>query len=150
MTVEAPATATAERRHWMGVLAKAQPAEIAAAHAALGPRPAHRFARPPETGLALLRGRIGGRGAAFNFGEATMTRCVVELADEGPMGFGYVMGRDAAHAERAALFDALLQRGDEAAARQIEHLAEAQAARRRLQAAQTASSKVDFLTMVRE
>jgi len=140
----------AERQRWMGVLAKAAAAELASAYAALGPQPPANFVRPPETGLALLRGRIGGRGTAFNFGEATVTRCVVRLDDSGPMGFGYVMGRDKRQAEQAALFDALLQRGHRAAQAQVEQLAAAQAARAAQQAANAATSKVDFFTMVRE
>ena len=141
---------TADRQRWMGVLAKAAAEELAAAYAALGPQPAANFVRPPETGLALLRGRIGGRGAAFNFGEATVTRCVVRFDDRGPMGFGYVMGRDKRRAEQAAMFDALLQRGHAAAQAQVENLAAAQAARAARQAANAATSKVDFFTMVRE
>ena len=36
--------------------------------------------RGPETGLVMLRGRVGGGGAPFNFGEATVTRATVRLA----------------------------------------------------------------------
>ena len=156
MTVSVPQAAAepanAARQRWMRVLAKAQPGELAEACAALGAMPRAQFVRPPETGLALLRGRIGGRGAAFNFGEATVTRCVVRLEGDatGPMGFGYVMGRDKNRAEQAALLDALLQRGNAAAARQIDKLEAAQAARVAAQAAQAATSKVDFFTLVRE
>jgi alpha-D-ribose 1-methylphosphonate 5-triphosphate synthase subunit PhnG len=144
--------ANAARQRWMRVLAKALPEELAAACAELGQMPRAQFVRPPETGLALLRGRIGGRGAPFNFGEATVTRCVVRLAGDetGPMGFGYVMGRDKSRAEQAALLDALLQRGNEAAARQIDRLEAAHAARISVQAAHAATSKVDFFTLVRE
>jgi alpha-D-ribose 1-methylphosphonate 5-triphosphate synthase subunit PhnG len=150
MTDLTPTAVPDERLRWMGVLAKAAATELAAAYAALGPQPAANFVRPPETGLALLRGRIGGRGAAFNFGEATVTRCVVRFDDKGPMGFGYVMGRDKQQAEHAAMFDALLQRGHDAAHRQVASLAAMQAARIARQAAHAATSKVDFFTMVRE
>ena len=152
MTVSVPESENAARQRWMRVLAKALPDEVAAACTALGQMPHVQFVRPPETGLALLRGRIGGRGAPFNFGEATVTRCVVRLADDeaGPMGFGYVMGRDKNRAEQAALFDALLQRGNAEAARQIDKLEAAQTARVAAQAAQAATSKVDFFTLVRE
>ena len=145
-------TANAARQRWMRVLAKALPGELAAACAALGQMPRAAFVRPPETGLALLRGRIGGRGSPFNFGEATITRCVVRLAGDaaGPMGFGYVMGRDKNRAEQAALLDALLQRGNAEASRQIDRLEAAQAARVAAQAAHAATSKVDFFTLVRE
>lgn len=151
-TQAAPAPATVSRQRWMRVLAKALPQELAAAVQALESHVGVEFVRPPETGLALLRGRIGGRGLAFNFGETTVTRCVVRLDGDakGPMGFGYVMGRDKTRAEHAALFDALLQRGHAAAAHQIDRLETAQVARAAVQAANTATSKVDFFTLVRE
>ena len=54
----------------------------------------------------MLRGRIGGDGAPFNFGEATVSRCAVRLAT-GETGFGYVLGRDHEKARLIALCDAL-------------------------------------------
>ena len=56
----------------------------------------------------MVRGRAGATGAPFNLGEMTVTRCSVRLSD-GEVGHGYVHGRDKAHAERAALIDALMQ-----------------------------------------
>ena len=64
--------------------------------------------RPPETGLVMLRGRMGGTGGAFNLGEATVTRCAVRTA-KGHEGHAYVMGRNHGHAKIAAVCDALLQ-----------------------------------------
>ena len=58
----------------------------------------------------MLRGRMGGTGAPFNMGEMTVTRCALKLAT-GEVGHAYVQGRDKAHAERAALVDALMQTG---------------------------------------
>ncbi len=83
------------------------PTEIAARLAALGP-PAHVELRPVETGLVMLQGRIGGDGAPFNFGEATVTRAAVRIAS-GEVGFSYVLGRDHDKARLAALCDALWQ-----------------------------------------
>ncbi len=56
----------------------------------------------------MLRGRIGGDGAPFNVGEATVTRAAVQLAS-GETGFGYVLGRDREKARLVALCDALWQ-----------------------------------------
>ena len=56
----------------------------------------------------MVRGRIGGDGAPFNVGEATVTRAAVRLAS-GEIGFGYVLGRDHEKARLIALCDALLQ-----------------------------------------
>ena len=99
----------------------------------------------------MVRGRMGGDGAPFNLGEATVTRCAVQLAT-GEIGFGYVLGRDRDKARLAALCDALWQRADKRAAvernvlaplrvRQQERLARSRE--------DTAATKVDFFTLVR-
>jgi len=56
----------------------------------------------------MVRGRIGGDGAPFNLGEATVSRAAVRLAT-GEVGFGYVLGRDRQKARMIALCDALVQ-----------------------------------------
>ncbi len=107
--------------------------------------------RPPETGLVMLRGRIGGTGAPFNLGEATVTRCAVRVKD-GFEGHGYVMGRNAAHANAAAICDALLQDANHQASvdeQVIQPLSRLLAERRRISAAKAAATKVDFFTLVR-
>jgi len=109
----------------------------------------HHILRGPEVGLVMLRGRMGGGGAAFNFGEATVTRCTVKLAD-GTEGHAYVMGRNGDHAKRAALCDALLQTQEAERLRFV--LAKLEAAhseQRASNAAKTAATKVDFFTLVR-
>ncbi|MFN3546721.1 MAG: phosphonate C-P lyase system protein PhnG [Mesorhizobium sp.] len=107
--------------------------------------------RGPETGLVTLRGRMGGGGAPFNFGEATVTRATVRLAT-GEIGHAYALGRDREKARISATIDALWQRADMRAAveeRIIAPLtaraAKADAQRR----AETAATRVDFFTMVR-
>ncbi|WP_252492084.1 phosphonate C-P lyase system protein PhnG, partial [Escherichia coli] len=67
--------------------------------------PAHEALREPENGLVMVRGRIGGDGAPFNLGEATVSRAAVRLAT-GEVGFGYTLGRDLAKARMIALCDA--------------------------------------------
>jgi len=64
--------------------------------------------RPPEVGLVMLQGRTGGDGPAFNVGEATVTRAVVQLAS-GETGYGYVLGSATARARLAAVVDAVGQ-----------------------------------------
>jgi alpha-D-ribose 1-methylphosphonate 5-triphosphate synthase subunit PhnG len=139
------------RRRWMSVLAKARDEEMARAWAGLGERPAYRMVRGPETGLVMVRGRAGGTGARFNLGEMTVTRCTVVLAD-GTVGHAWVGGRDRRHAEMAAVLDALLQDPERRAAlepRVIAPLERQQAERRRAAAARSASTRVEFFTMVR-
>ena len=139
------------RRAAMAVVAQAATEEIAAGLAALGPTPAYDAVRPAETGLVMVRGRIGGDGAPFNLGEATVTRCAVQLAS-GEIGFGYVLGGDPDKARLAALCDALWQRADHRAAVERTVLAPLRA-RQQARLAQsredTAATKVDFFTLVR-
>lgn len=107
--------------------------------------------RGPETGLVALRGRMGGGGAAFNFGEATVTRATVKLPT-GEVGHAYALGREKTKVRIAAVIDALRQRPEFEAAIEEKILAPlrdrrsaADAARR----AETAATRVDFFTMVR-
>src|SRR5262249_43560801 len=99
------------RRAAMAVLAEGTTAEIARLLAGIGPLPTHREIRKAESGLVMVRGRIGGDGAPFNFGEATVSRSAVQLAT-GEIGFGYVLGRDQAKAQLIAYCDALMQRDE--------------------------------------
>jgi alpha-D-ribose 1-methylphosphonate 5-triphosphate synthase subunit PhnG len=69
------------------------------------------FLRKPETGLIMARGRMGGSGAPFNFGEVTVTRCSVTIQG-GETGHATIMGRDKEKARLAALADALWQDAD--------------------------------------
>ena len=141
----------AARRRWMSVLAQATGAEIERAWQALPERPEYRMVRRPEVGLVMVRGRAGGSGAPFNLGEMTVTRCTVDLPS-GMAGHGYVAGRNARHAELAAVFDALLQdpllttRLEEAV---IAPLEAGQRERRRQMAARSAPTRVEFFTLVR-
>ncbi len=157
---EATATETVEdRQAWMAVTATADPAALAAALDGvlqrLPPLSVGRL-RPPETGMVMVQGRIGGSGAPFNLSEMTVTRCAVQLAgSDGATvtGVAYVAGRRADHAERAALVDALMQdpahRGPVRAA-VIGPLAAARAAAEAEAAAEAAATKVEFTTVARE
>jgi alpha-D-ribose 1-methylphosphonate 5-triphosphate synthase subunit PhnG len=107
--------------------------------------------RAPETGLVMLRGRVGGDGAAFNLGEATVTRAAVQIAS-GEVGIAYVLGRDQKKARLSAVCDALWQskRYRDALERCV--LAPVRMrvdAERNHQRAQTAATRVDFFTLVR-
>lgn len=135
------------RQTWMGLLARAEPARLAAL---LPDLPPHSFARPPEIGTVMVRGRAGGTGAPFNLGEMTVTRCALRL-DGGAIGHAYVQGRDKIHATRAAVVDALMQgpRADTIRDGVLTPLADAEADRRKTRAEKAAATKVEFFTMVR-
>lgn len=140
-----------KRRAAMAVLAESNAAEIAQLLELLEPLPAYEDLRTPENGLVMIRGRIGGDGARFNLGEATVSRAVVRLAS-GEMGFGYVLGRDRAKARLIALCDALVQTQAYAAAVESKVIAPLRArleTQRDARAKQVAATKVDFFTLVR-
>jgi len=144
-------TQTDERRRWMAVLAKAEPAELARLWEALPDKPAWRRLRAPESGMVMVRGRAGGTGQPFNLGEMTVTRCAVQVAD-GAAGHGYVGGTDRRHAELAAVVDALMQdpaRADAVERAIVAPLAAAREEARRRAAAKVAATQVEFFTLVR-
>jgi alpha-D-ribose 1-methylphosphonate 5-triphosphate synthase subunit PhnG len=142
---------TARRREAWRVLAKAPAAAIAESVATLESVPSHQVLRGGESGLVMLRGRIGGDGAPFNLGEATVSRAAVKLTD-GPVGYGYVLGRDREKARLIALCDALLQWEPTAGFVEDQVLAPLRQAietQRSIVAEQTAATRVEFFTMVR-
>jgi alpha-D-ribose 1-methylphosphonate 5-triphosphate synthase subunit PhnG len=139
------------RRTWMAVLARSTTAELEAGWAALPLRPAYRLLRPAESGLTMIRARAGGDGSSFNLGEASITRCTLKT-DTGHTGVAYVLGRDRRHAELAAAFDALMQ--DPRTRKSVQEGIVAKIARRLAAECDTrsrksASTRVDFYTLVR-
>jgi len=137
------------RQRWMAVLARASAADLAPFESDLRDC-AYQLIRPAEIGMTLVRGRMGGTGAPFNLGEMSVTRCVVRLAD-GSTGYSYRAGRDKRQAELAALADAHLQGPQQSRwlAELIEPLAVAQARRAAQKAAETATTRVEFFTLLR-
>ncbi|MEQ1941714.1 phosphonate C-P lyase system protein PhnG [Mesorhizobium sp. VNQ89] len=107
--------------------------------------------RGPETGLVTVRGRIGGGGAPFNTGEATVTRATVQLPS-GQVGHAYALGRDREKVRLAAVLDAAWCTPETRAAVEqkiVAPLVRMQAERDAKRHAETAATKVDFFTMVR-
>ena len=140
----------AQRKAAMTVLAHSAAADIASRLRVIAVPP-HEELREPENGLVMVRGRIGGDGAPFNLGEATVSRAAVRLAT-GEVGFGYTLGRDRQKARMIALCDALVQSNEFADAVEADVLAPLRAALISTQdrrAAETAATRVDFYTLVR-
>lgn len=141
---------SAARRRSMELFAKATLPELQGAWEALAEKPEVSSVRGPETGLVMVRGRIGGGGAPFNLGEATVSRATVRLED-GLVGHGQALGTDLRKVRLAAIFDALMQRAVPAPV--VTDLLEAVEARiagedgRKTR--QAAATRVDFFTMVR-
>ena len=106
--------------------------------------------RGPETGLIMIRGRMGGTGSLFNMGEATVTRATVRLAT-GAIGHGQRLGGDKTAARLSAILDAMGEMPAHRMAVDVfcnEIAARIEAEDAKL-SAETAATRVDFFTMVR-
>jgi alpha-D-ribose 1-methylphosphonate 5-triphosphate synthase subunit PhnG len=137
------------RQAAMGVCARATAEELRAALERVGPPEGAEDMRAPELGLVMARGRIGGTGAPFNVGEASVTRAAIRLPS-GEIGVSYQLGRDRAKARAAAMLDALWQtaRRNEVEAA-LDPIRARIAENRILKDRRAAATKVDFFTMVR-
>ncbi|APO73054.1 phosphonate metabolism protein PhnG [Rhizobium etli 8C-3] len=140
-----------ERKRVADLLARAERNELVEAFEAITDKPAVQPVRGPETGLVMVRGRIGGGGASFNLGEVTVTRATMKLGS-GAVGHAQALGTDREKARLAAIFDALWQ--DDAMKDFVEErlllpIAARIAGVDRRKADETAATRVDFFTMVR-
>lgn len=139
------------RRAAMSLLVGADARALAQRVATLGDLPAHDNVRQPESGLVMVRGRIGGDGAPFNLGEASVSRAAVRLAS-GELGFGYTLGRDTEKARLIALCDALIQSERYRGAVEDRVLSPVRTERdtqEKLSRERTAATRVEFFTLVR-
>lgn len=144
-------TAGNARQERLSALSSANGAELLELWGRLGIDPACEMVRGPETGLVALRGRIGGGGDPFNFGEATVTRATVRL-ENGSVGHSVALGRDRRKAKLIAILDALAQDPEMESkidSEIVRPLQDSLAARDAARRAETAATKVDFFTMVR-
>lgn len=148
--VHRQAAAHTPRQRWMSILAQATADEIATVWTSLTAVPEYLCLRPPEIGLVMMQGRVGGDGEPFNLGEITVTRCSVRLSDDG-IGHAWIAGRNKIHAERAAVLDALMQQPASAAELHplIDRIAARQQDDRQTVARKAAATRVEFFTMVR-
>lgn len=140
-----------DRARRMAVMAHAETAELINRWKKLDLDPEFEMVRGPEQGLVALRGRIGGGGAPFNFGEATATRATVKLAN-GNVGHAMTLGRSDVKAKLAAVIDALALDAENAEAIETTIIAPLEAEdfrHRTLRREQTEATRVDFFTMVR-
>jgi alpha-D-ribose 1-methylphosphonate 5-triphosphate synthase subunit PhnG len=140
----------AQRKAAMSVLAHSDAAGIACHLDAIA-LPPYENLREPENGLVMVRGGIGGDGAPFNLGEATVSRAAVRLST-GEVGFGYTLGRNGQKARMIALCDALIQSDEFAGAVEAEVIAPLRTqmiSEQNRRAAETAATRVDFYTLVR-
>lgn len=139
----------ATRQAWFATLARASAGAIEGLLSGAPALPDFEFLRRPEAGMAMVRGRLGGDGAAFNLGEMTMARASIRDA-AGRIGHGYAAGRDLAQVVCVARLDAVLQDADlfdiyEAAV--LAPLRAQQAAARAVVETKAAATEVKFFTM---
>ena len=135
----------------MAVLAKSSPDDLEKAREKLESPPSFRYLKKPEVGLVMIRARAGGTGPRFNLGEMSVTRCTIQVED-GAIGCAYVAGRCPAHAEAAALFDALLQDPLQHPFIMAEIIGPLEAIlkeKRDRETGKAAATRVEFFTMVR-
>ena len=155
MTTPAPSPHGAEvkaRRAAMATLAHADAHELADRLALLPTLPDSEDLRPAEIGLVMLRGRIGGDGAPFNLGEATVTRAAVRLLS-GEIGHSPTCS--AGRPRRRASPPSATPCGSTPAIAPVSKTtcwrrsAPASTDERSRRRAQTAATKVEFFTMLR-
>ena len=140
-----------KRQKWMSILAKADTELLNTLWCDLQDKPSWRNVRAPETGMIMVRGKAGGVGTTFNFGEMTLTRATVRL-DSGISGVAYVQGRSTSKAEQSAVLDAMLQDerySDNVLKTVIKPLEKFITREKVSSSRKTANTKVEFFTMVR-
>lgn len=150
-TTEFPSPSERTRRDMLAVVVRAKRAELELAIREAWPDLAVTDLRPAQSGLVMLRGRIGGDGAPFNLGEASMSRAAIAL-ETGEIGHGHVLGRDFERARLVAIVDALWQRNADRMRIENEVLVPIRqriARERAEEQAKTAATRVDFFTLVR-
>ncbi len=154
MTNTSPSADTAafSRKHALDVLAAAPVSLLAEHYSRLATEmPAASAVRGPKIGTVMVRGKIGGGGAAYNLGEASVTRATVKL-ETGEVGHSIILGRDQGKARIVAHLDALRQvsnwqqRIDDEITRPILLVISEEKQQR---AEETEATKVDFFTVTR-
>src|SRR5471030_2808194 len=90
---EAAAREIRTRKRVTDLLARTEAEELTRVWETLSDKPSSQPVRGPETGLVMVRGRIGGGGAPFNLGEVSVTRATVRLAS-GTIGHAQALGTD--------------------------------------------------------
>ncbi|MCO6184645.1 phosphonate C-P lyase system protein PhnG [Rhizobium sp. L1K21] len=145
-----PETPDQTRKRTIEVLAHASLGRLKQFFADLDEQPEFQMMRGPETGLVMIRGRMGGTGSVFNLGEATATRATVRLTT-GEIGHGYRLGGDRDAVRLSAVIDALGTRDafKPKVSRFVEETEATIKSREDKQRAETAATRVNFFTMVR-
>lgn len=140
------------RKNALDILAAASADILAQQYEALAPTlPTAIPVHGPEIGAVMIRGKVGGAGAAFNLGEASVTRATVKLAS-GEIGHSIILGRDEHKARIVAHLDALRQIPDwvgQIDSKIVRPALDAINAEKLRRAEETEATRVDFFTVAR-
>ncbi|MCV0280550.1 phosphonate C-P lyase system protein PhnG [Pseudomonas aeruginosa] len=96
-----------ERTQWLGLLSRADCAWLEQLWLQLEQHLQPRMLAGPETGMLRLTTQASGSPVGFQFGEATCSRCVVEIGLH--RGYAVQLGSDLRKAQLSACLDALFQ-----------------------------------------
>ena len=140
-----------DRQKWMALLGGASIKDLETQKKRLDPDIDWNFIIKPEVGLLMIQSDADGSHPAFNLGEMSVTKCVLEVNDQ-YLGYAMIPGSDLVHAELAALFDGLLQHPDyrdNLKENLIARLAEKQLKKERSIEQDVADTTVEFFTLKR-
>ena len=149
--IAAPNEDTRRAKRASDLIARATRGELTTFLNALPAVPATTPLRGPETGLVMVRGRIGGGGAAFNLGEVTVSRASIRLAS-GTVGHAQSLGTDREKARLGAIIHALWQEPETTERIEsvlLEPIEQRIAQEQQRKREETAATRVDFFTMAR-
>lgn len=133
-----------DRAQAMAVMARASRAQLLAIWQELAKALQPVQLLEPETGMVRLTAKAGQSDVRFQFGEASCTRCIVEL--EGMRGYAVHLGSDGQKAYYAACLDVLYQRDPEGLVDVLTELATEQDRCRIRRTAIADATKVRFYT----
>jgi len=140
-----------QRKEALSLLSRSERHDIEKYWLSLALTPSYKMLKQPEIGMVMVKAKASGTDQAFNMGEMTTTRCVVQL-DSGQLGYGYTAGRDKKKSELIALIDACFQSEEHAnliSEKLLIPLEEQLHQQYQSKKENIESSKVNFFTMVR-
>ena len=146
-----PSKFNTDRQAWMSILARADFDDLQERWSSLSITPSYSKLRPAEIGMVMVRARVNGSGSSFNMGEATATRCSVQMAS-GEVGASYILGRNKSHATLAAVIDGEMQRGEfqqKITEKLLAPLQIIEQIRQQKKQVKATKTKVDFFTLAR-
>ena len=68
-----------KRKKWLSILSQSDYGQLSSLYSDLKLADKYEWIKKPEHASVMVRGRIGGIGSQFNFGEITITKCVLLL-----------------------------------------------------------------------